>query len=136
MAKKYSEVFGMDKDRKKLDKNDGSFWIFRIAIVKGKKLYDKREDTDDGKTLIKKEPLDIVHFDVHTGDENGFDKDSLVKFYSTNQPIIDACKDMLKGFGIANPTKEQKEEGIPLKEEFFVTVQEKQGTKQPYLCFV
>lgn len=136
MAKKYSEVFGMDKDRKKLDANDGSFWIFKIAIVKGKKLYDKREE-QDGKTIMKKEPLDIVHFDVYAGDEEGFKKENPIKFYATNQPIIDACQDMLKAFGKKNPTKEEVENGIPLLEEFYVTVQEKQGTaKQPYLCFV
>jgi hypothetical protein len=99
MSVKFSDKFGLPKDRLKLDAGFRNFEIFKIEIIKSKKLYDVREETEAG-TKISKKLIDIAYIDAYECDDNGKpQKDKIIKYYAPNAPIVAACKDILTAFG-------------------------------------
>lgn len=85
MVLKFSEKFGMDKDRKKLEAGVGKFNIVSIDIVEGKKDYEQRVDDKLIKGKIKIANIDVI-MDAT--------KD-VVKYYSTASAIISSCQDIV-----------------------------------------
>ena len=98
-AIKYSDKFGLDKDRKKLstvtDEKANpptlypgqNFQITRIVMTTSKKRYDM-QDIESGELVHAKIP--IAQFDVTT--EEGKN----LKLYSPNSAIVEACQNILK----------------------------------------
>jgi hypothetical protein len=128
MSVKFSDKFGLPKDRLKLDVGFGNFEIFKIEIIKSKKLYDVREETEAG-TKITKRLIDIAYIDAFECDNNGkAQKDKIVKYYAPNAPIVAACKDILAAFG--------KKDGTLTEGVYIGEVASKEGEgKNAYLYF-
>jgi hypothetical protein len=97
---KFSDKFGLDKDRKKLGSvtdekkkpvpvySPGkNFKIFKIVISDSKKKYDHvSPETDE----IVRGRIPIAQFDIVTEDGER------QKFYSPNSAIVEACENILK----------------------------------------
>jgi hypothetical protein len=86
MSVEFSKKFGLEGDRKKLVAGDGPFSITRIEMKESKKDYPIKEG--------KSGKITLAHFDALAEDGK-----TLLKFYSPNGPIIQACKDMLAEIG-------------------------------------
>jgi hypothetical protein len=108
MARKFSEKYGLDKDRKKLTEG------LEFIIVSIPSVHSSRAVGEDGK------PYDIA--EINGKDDKG----NLLKFYDTSSVIVEQCRDMLK---------DARPEGI-LKEEMEVKVVLKTSKKKrDYLSF-
>jgi len=95
---KFSDKFGLDKDRKKLGAVTNeklkipiysagvNFQITKIVITESKKRYD--HTNPDGEMTRGK--INIAQFDVIK--EDG----TQAKFYSPNSAIVEACENILK----------------------------------------
>lgn len=98
-AIKFSDKFGLDKDRKKLGVRDDpnakpptvspgeNFQITKIVMTTSKKRYDG-QDPETGEIIHGKIP--IAQFDVTK--EDG----TVLKLYSPNSAIVEACRNILK----------------------------------------
>lgn len=126
---KYSEVFGLPKDRVKLTAGISNFWIFRIEIIKSKKMYEVKEETEQG-TKITRKLIDIAYIDTHP-DENGKPiKEEVIKYFAPNAPIVAGCKDMLASYG------GKSKDGTLSEMVFIEEVKSKAGdAKNEYLFF-
>jgi hypothetical protein len=123
---KFSERFGLPKDRQKLTADWSDFDIVKVEIVQSKKMYDVRTETESG-TVVKKKKIDIAYIDVHLY-EDGKPSKEITKFYAPNAPIAAACKDILESYGKPDGT---------LKEPIYIAeVKEEKGeNKNSYLFF-
>jgi len=83
---KFSDKFGLDKDRKKLEAGLKNFEITKIVITDSKKRYDHVDrETDE----ITRGKIPIAQFDcILESGETG-------KFYSPNSAIVEACENIL-----------------------------------------
>jgi hypothetical protein len=92
---KYSEKFGLDKDRKKLGVETNSktvspgknFFIVKVVMTESKKRYDGA-DGETGEIIHGKKK--IAQIDIITEDGTP------LKFYAMNAPIVEACQNMLE----------------------------------------
>jgi hypothetical protein len=108
MARKFSEKYGLDKDRIKLTEG------LEFIIIGIPSVHASRAVGEDGKTY------DIAEI-------NGKDKaGNLLKFYDTSSVIVEQCRDMLKD---ARPDGTLKEE-MEVK-----TVLKTSKKKRDYLAF-
>jgi hypothetical protein len=89
MVKKFSEKYGLDKDRKKLTEG------LQFVITAIPSIHPSRALGEDGK------PYEIA--EINGTDEKG----NVVKYYDTSSVIVENCKDMLKD---ARPDGTLKEE--------------------------
>jgi len=127
---KFSDVFGLPKDRIKLLAGVTNFWIFKIEIIKSKKLYDVKEEMPDGTTKISRKLIDIAYFDTHP-DEDGKPTKEVIKYFAPNAPIVAGCKDMLEKYG------HKSKDGLLSELIFIEEVKSKAGdAKNEYLFFV
>jgi hypothetical protein len=126
---KFSEKFGLPTDREKLLAGDKNFEIFKIEIIKSKKLYDVKEETEQG-IKVSRKYIDIAYIDAHPCDDNGKPTKDIIKYYAPNAPIVAGCKDMLTAFG-------QKSKDGTLSEGIYIEeVKSKAGdSKNEYLFF-
>ncbi len=83
---KFSEKFGLDKDRKKLEAGLKNFSITRIIITDSKKRYDHIDKETDEITRGK---IPIAQFDCLLEDGTP------AKFYSPNSAIVEACENII-----------------------------------------
>jgi hypothetical protein len=140
---KFGDKFGLPKDRKKLEGGITNISIFKIQIVKSKKLYDVTEENPEtGKIEVKKKLIEIAYFDAHPYEMNGekvaIDKKETLKYYSPNGAIVEACKDFVQAFGA--PLNGEITTGLeyPLSQSVEIEkVGSKSGekSKNPYLYF-
>lgn len=127
---KFSDVFGLPKDRVKLLAGVGNFEIFKVEIIKSKKLYDVKEETEQG-TKISRKLIDIAYFDTHPCDDDQKPTKEVVKYFAPNAPIVSGCKDMLEKYG------HKSKEGILSEPVYIEEVKAKAGdAKNEYLFFV
>lgn len=117
----FGDKFGLPKDRFKLEKGLSNFDIVKIEIIKSKKLYDVREETEAG-TKVTKKLIDIAYIDCEIDGE-------IKKFYAPNAPIVDACKDILKEYGKKDGSLTEPVRIQEVKEE------KAEGSKNAYLYF-
>jgi len=97
MTVNYTDKFGLPADRFKLAAGSADFDIIKIEIVKSKKRYEQKEDTEQG-TKVKRDLIDIAYIDVLLF-EDGKPSKEVTKYYAPNAPIVAACKDILKEYG-------------------------------------
>ena len=108
MAKKFSEAFGLDPDRKKVEKG------MTFIIVSIPKIEKTRKEGED---------YEIATIDATDKDGNP------LKYYGSNGSIVDQCKQMLEAGSKADGTLRE-----PIEVEVVERVSEKR--KKPYLCFI
>lgn len=84
---KFSDKFGLDKERKKLTAGLKNFSILKIIITESKKRYDHiNKDTDE----LTRGKIGIAQFDALLEDGK-----TIGKFYSPNSAIVEACENIL-----------------------------------------
>lgn len=134
-AIKYSDKFGLDKERKKLgtvtDEKANpptlspgeNFRIVKIVMTTSKKRYDM-QNMETGELGHAKIP--IAQFDVET--ENG----QHLKLYSPNSAIVEACQNILK-----DPDFAASEDGtLAVPAEIGGVIEGKGEKGRGYLAFV
>lgn len=123
----FADKFGLPKDRVKLEAGLTNFDIVKIEMIKSKKAYDVREETEAG-TKISKKKIDIAYLDVHLFDDNDKPSKEISKYYSPNAPVVASCKEILETFG--------KPDGSLREPVHINEVKEGMGeNKNPYLFF-
>lgn len=97
MTIEFKEKFGLPTDRMKLVAGIYDFDIVKVEIVKSKKKYEKKEETETG-TKLTKGLIDIAYMDVFYI-ENGKREKEVTKFYAPNNAIVESCKEILMAYG-------------------------------------
>lgn len=147
---KFSDKFGLPKDRYFLKAGLKNFDIVKIEMSETKKAYETTKTNEQGQKELKLQRIPIAYIDVQVFDEDekpihyvptgeldtekrpileSVDGAGITKFYSSSGVIVAACQDILAAYG----TKEGNlKEAVRIDE---VKEKTSESGKNPYIFF-